>query len=483
MPIVGRLDQYGSMLVTSQFDETTANNTSVTGLGTYYASEFSENVGIGTTITANVYDAYDSVSDEFAGTLYGPGKGTYMSQNTDKSVIVYNEIDEVSFNPIYTVNPSVTSVNEGSSISFDVITTNVDDGTTLYYDIVSPIVCNVIPSSPALNYGGSTSGIRFDINTVNVGIGSTIYYSISGLGTNLTASDFFDRTLTGVATISSGLTTSISKVVTGVSTNAGNKYFTLDIRRNSITGPIIGSSPVIQSYSYYTQSIVSSGLTSYYDAGTPISYSGSGSTWTDLSGAANTGTLQNSPTYSYDAGGAFTFNGTNNEVTTASLRTNPQTFSIGAWFKTSSASGKKIIGFESNQTGTASASYDRQIYVGSDGKLYFGINDTTISTLKYAISPLTYIDNNWYYVVGTYGNNGTTMELYVNGASVATGTASVAQNFNGYWRIAGYKTTGWTNGSDGYFPGSIGAVHVYNVGITSTQVLQNFNVHRGRYGV
>ena len=73
MPIVGRLDQYGSMLA-YEFDETTANNPSITGLGTYYASEFSENVGIATTLTANVF----------------------MRQNTDKSVIVYNEIDEIT---------------------------------------------------------------------------------------------------------------------------------------------------------------------------------------------------------------------------------------------------------------------------------------------------------------------------------------------------------------------------------------------------
>jgi len=481
MPIVGRLDQYGSMLVTSQFDETTANNTSVTGLGTYYSSEFSENVGIGTTITANVYNAYDPVSDEFAGTLYGPGNGIYMSQNTDKSVIVYNEIDEVFFNPIYTVNPSSTTIDEGSSISFNVVTTNVDDGTTLYYNIVSPIVCNVTPSSKVLNPPGNS--VTFTINTINVGIGSTVYYDITTQGTNLTASDFFDRTLSGVATITSGLSTSITKIVTGVSTSIGNKYFTLNVRRNSITGPIIGSSNIILANSYYTGSVVSSGLTAYYEAGTPISYSGSGATWTDLSGAVNTGTLQNSPTYSYDSGGAFTFNGTNNEVTTTTLYTNPQRFSIGAWFKTSSASGKKIIGFESTQTGTGSGSYDRKLYIGTDGKIYFGINDVSISTLKYAISTLTYIDNNWYYVVGTYGNNGTTMELYVNGVSVATGTATTPENFNGYWRIGGYKTTGWTNASNGYFPGSIGAAHVYNVGITSTQVLQNFNVHRGRYNV
>lgn len=43
MGVVGRLDQYASMLAT-EFDETTANNPSITGLGTYYATEFNENI-------------------------------------------------------------------------------------------------------------------------------------------------------------------------------------------------------------------------------------------------------------------------------------------------------------------------------------------------------------------------------------------------------------------------------------------------------
>jgi len=95
MGIVGRLDQYASMLVT-EFDEITANNPSITGFGTYYASEFSENVGIATTLAANVFAPYDPVYDEFGETLFGAGQGRYMRQNTDKSVIVYNEIDEVT---------------------------------------------------------------------------------------------------------------------------------------------------------------------------------------------------------------------------------------------------------------------------------------------------------------------------------------------------------------------------------------------------
>jgi hypothetical protein len=71
-------------------------NTNITGLGTYYSSGFYENVGFTTTLTANVFAPYDPVYDEFSGTLFGAGQGRYMRQYTDKSVIVYNEIDEIT---------------------------------------------------------------------------------------------------------------------------------------------------------------------------------------------------------------------------------------------------------------------------------------------------------------------------------------------------------------------------------------------------
>jgi hypothetical protein len=71
-------------------------NTNITGLGTYYSSGFDENVGFTTFLSANVFPPYDLVYDEFAGTLYGVGQGIYMRQYTDKTVIVYNEIDEIT---------------------------------------------------------------------------------------------------------------------------------------------------------------------------------------------------------------------------------------------------------------------------------------------------------------------------------------------------------------------------------------------------
>jgi hypothetical protein len=224
-------------------------------------------------------------------------------------------------------------------------------------------------------------------------------------------------------------------------------------------------------------SAVTSGLVLDLDAGNTKSYTGSGTTWIDLSGNGNNGTLTNSPTYSSTNKGSFAFNGTNNEVTTTTQFTNPQTFSVGAWFKTSTADGKKIIGFESNQTG-GSGNSERSIYIGTDGKLNFFLY-APIGGTKTATSPLTYNDNNWHYGLATYGGEGTTMRLYVDGASVATADASAAQNYNGWWRIAGQGYGAVT----GFFTGSISNVHVYNRGLSSDEILQNFNALRGRYGV
>ena len=61
---------------------------------------------------------------------------------------------------------------------------------------------------------------------------------------------------------------------------------------------------------YCTQQIVKDGLVLALDAGNTKSYPGSGTSWSDLSGQGNTGTLTNGPTYSSADGGSIVFDGT-----------------------------------------------------------------------------------------------------------------------------------------------------------------------------
>lgn len=98
MPVVARLNQYAQLQTGFEFDETTANNIGVGTTGLFTASEFIENVGLGETdsLYASIFPPYDYISGEFGENLYGPGQGVYMRHTTDKSLIIYDEIDEVT---------------------------------------------------------------------------------------------------------------------------------------------------------------------------------------------------------------------------------------------------------------------------------------------------------------------------------------------------------------------------------------------------
>ncbi len=98
--------QYESGTVATDYTPTTGTaitrtlpsttNTNITNTGIFYGSGFEENTGFTNTLVANIFSPYDVIYDEIGGTLVGPGQGRYMRSNSNKNVIVYNEIDEVA---------------------------------------------------------------------------------------------------------------------------------------------------------------------------------------------------------------------------------------------------------------------------------------------------------------------------------------------------------------------------------------------------
>jgi hypothetical protein len=63
------------------------------------------------------------------------------------------------------------------------------------------------------------------------------------------------------------------------------------------------------------QDIVKDGLVLWLDANDKTSYSGTGTTWTDLSRGRNSGTLTNGPTFNSGSGGSIVFDGVDDYVT------------------------------------------------------------------------------------------------------------------------------------------------------------------------
>jgi hypothetical protein len=221
----------------------------------------------------------------------------------------------------------------------------------------------------------------------------------------------------------------------------------------------------------YANSILSSRPSLYFDVGNAACYPGSGVAFADLSGNGNNGTLTGSTSV---AAGAINFAGTTN-MTTLNLITNPQSFSIGVWFRTSAALGRKLIGFENSQSGEPSG-YDRHFYVDTNGQLIWGVWSPFWSTFSYG----NVTDNQWRYAVVSF-DNGVTLHG-MNGQIVGNTTAA-AEPYDGYWRIGGGSLDSWPDGSSGFFVGSVSSVEIYNRPLGQAEIRQIFNINRAKFGL
>ena len=118
---------------------------------------------------------------------------------------------------------------------------------------------------------------------------------------------------------------------------------------------------------------------------------------------------------------AVTVDGSTGYVSATRGQWSPGTFSIEAWFKTTSTKGGRIIGFGNQQGGltlngtpAVSQQYDKHLYLTNDGRVVFGVH----ADRNYTIGSAPGLNNGqWHQVVGTQGSTG--MVLYVDGKAVS----------------------------------------------------------------
>jgi RHS repeat-associated protein len=152
----------------------------------------------------------------------------------------------------------------------------------------------------------------------------------------------------------------------------------------------------------------------------------------------------------------------------------PGSETLEIWFNTTSASGTKLIGFENGQTGS-SGSFDRHIYLGTNGKIYGGFYSCTYS--GNLLSSSTYNDGNWHEAVVTLDTSAQQAKLYVDGAQVgSTVTCSGAASYAGYFRLGGGALGGWPNSSStGVFNGSLAEARVSVTTRSADWIATGFN--------
>jgi hypothetical protein len=167
---------------------------------------------------------------------------------------------------------------------------------------------------------------------------------------------------------------------------------------------------------------------------------------------------------------AVAFNGTGNGYNPIQY-TNPTTFSLEAWFRTSGTGGGSIVGFGAASSGMDAVSRDRHLYLDSGGRVTFGVYPGVVRTVRSADA---YNDGQWHHVVATLGPAG--MHLYVDGAQVgADVTVTTADNFAGYWRWGGISLFNWPNRpTSDYFVGTLDEVAVYPTQLTANKVARHY---------
>lgn len=169
-------------------------------------------------------------------------------------------------------------------------------------------------------------------------------------------------------------------------------------------------------------------------------------------------------------GSAVALNGSSNYAYSSNVINNPQTFSIGGWFKVApNQNGGMIIGFQNTQN-PGPSDYDRGLWVNNYGNVVVGVNMN--GTLEELITPQSYANNLWHFAVLTFSPS-TGLALYVDGQLINANTSvTSAQVFNGYWVVGyGNEENGWANppGSP-YFTGSLSNIFVYNSVLNESQI-------------
>lgn len=216
-------------------------------------------------------------------------------------------------------------------------------------------------------------------------------------------------------------------------------------------------------------------------AGTRGTTNATGGGWVDLSGNGKHGELVNGPTYNSDNGGSLVFDGTNDYINLGNVGTIGNFQTIDVWFYSTSVTNYRNIldmnyGNYAN-TGNVGPRLE-QSTGGSTGWVWSG-NTTNNSLLNSQGTNYSISANTWYNA--TWVNNNGTVAVYLNGTVTASGISSP----NGFLTTYGAASIGrgFHLDSSRYFAGRVPLLKIYNKALSATEVQQNFEATRARFGV
>jgi hypothetical protein len=217
----------------------------------------------------------------------------------------------------------------------------------------------------------------------------------------------------------------------------------------------------------------------------PSSYVGSGTVWDTTVGSTDA-TLSGSPTYNALSG--FTFNGSSSYGRIPSVNgvtnfTNTEQYTVEIWFNPSNGqpnSGEAELLEKWDLNNESRYPYTIRFNESASSMLvaaYDGSNFPSVSLTGFSV-------NTWRQLVAVFDFVGDTLTVYRNGISGGT-TSLVGVNQVSNTSPVGIagRVAPTTGNLQVPFKGTVGIIRMYNTSLTSTQVLQNFNADKSKYGL
>ena len=245
----------------------------------------------------------------------------------------------------------------------------------------------------------------------------------------------------------------------------------------------------------YSPSIVTSGLVLCLDSANPRSYAGTGTTWTDLSGNGNNGTI-NLGEYVSSPNGGFLRNVNNTsdffyvDIPNSTSISNTFSVTTGGWTIEEIIWTNSVVYPEADAGGVGSNPAYSPGATGFDWN--HGTTNTSFQFGQSSNAASAYEDNGSFAVDSPYNslntwrirtmiwNRGSNLNsLYINGTfinSLSTPNTSGTAIYDGGGIVFG-TLYGWKH------YGRRAAIKIYNGVLSATDVLQNYNAIKSRFGL
>lgn len=220
--------------------------------------------------------------------------------------------------------------------------------------------------------------------------------------------------------------------------------------------------------------VTDNSLALHLDAGNALSYPGSGSTWTDLSGNNKNATLTVDHSYSSNNGGSIQFNGGNNSATMPLISNQNTNVTMQCW-----------VFLDANSKGPFFKNGTNNGYMFGVGGGGYGFYTGNLATMLFAGA--RWINTNisygygWKFVTMVLNSSGVP-SLYINTNVVpgnyegANALVPTAGSYLG--RNVGDDDVNWPK-----FNGKMGAAYMYSRALTPSEISQNFNASATRFGL